>query len=189
MLTLENVIDPTPERLKLAARLLVKMSPEPNGCIRWTGRIDHHGYSEIRITLGRLKYRKCRAHRVAYEVFVGPIPEGLTIDHLCRNQWCVNPAHLEPVTSVVNVMRGESPFARHARKTHCKHGHEFTPENTYHPRGIQTHRKCRECARQKDRRLLENAAFREKRQAYHKQWREARQAKSAHDAAACGAED
>lgn len=79
------------------------------------------------------------AHRWAYEHFVGPIPEGLHLDHLCRVRRCVNPAHLEPVTLAENVRRGER-----ATKTHCKNGHEFTPENTI--RRNKPGRECRTCA-------------------------------------------
>ena len=90
------------------------------------------------------RYRHAQAHRLAYEALVGPIPKGLVIDHLCRVRHCVNPAHMEPVTNVENVMRGLAPSAVNARKTHCIHGHEFTPENTRpKPKG----RECRECFR------------------------------------------
>lgn len=69
-----------------------------------------------------------RVHRYAYEFCVGPIPDGLTIDHLCRIRACVRPEHLEPVTHVENIKRG---WAVRPRQSHCKNGHEFTPENTY----------------------------------------------------------
>jgi hypothetical protein len=90
------------------------------------------------------------AHRWAYEFLRAEIPEGLHIDHLCRNRACVNPWHLEPVTNRVNGLRGESVAAQHARKTHCIRGHEFTTENTY-PIKNGKGRGCRECSRIKDR--------------------------------------
>ena len=75
-------------------------------CWEWAGAHDNHGYSKT-----SFEYRDMAAHRVAYELVVGPIPEGLTIDHLCRNRGCVNPAHLEPVTQRENTLRGVSPAA------------------------------------------------------------------------------
>jgi hypothetical protein len=85
-----------------------------------------------------------RAHRHAYEVMVGPIPEGLQLDHLCRVRNCVNPDHLEPVTPRENTLRGFGITAVNAAKTHCKNDHEFTAENTYvRPDGARTCRACR----------------------------------------------
>lgn len=107
-------------------------------CWLWTGGLSS-GYG--RFNSGPNK-RSGLAHRFAYELTVGPIPAGLTIDHLCRNRACVNSRHLEPVTGVENTMRGFSPHAKCARKTHCIRNHEFSAENTYpRPRG----RECRIC--------------------------------------------
>ena len=98
------------------------------GCWLWTGTrttYKREGYGRFNGPDGLVL-----AHRFAYELLVGPIPEGLQIDHLCRVRLCVNPAHLEPVTHTENVLRGTGPTAINARKTHCNLGHEFTPENT-----------------------------------------------------------
>ena len=85
-----------------------------------------------------------RAHRVAYEHYIGPIPDGLGIDHLCRVRGCVNPAHLEPVTHAENVRRGDS--GKHNRvKTHCPKGHPYKGDNLY--RESDSHRRCLVCKR------------------------------------------
>jgi hypothetical protein len=106
----------------------------------WTGAIDAGGYGRINVE-GQSAY----AHRVSYELHVGAIPAGLTLDHLCRNTPCCNPAHLEPVTQGENTLRGESPWAKRKRQTHCVNGHEFTPENTYIRR--EGWRQCIACNR------------------------------------------
>ncbi|MFB7736235.1 HNH endonuclease [Streptomyces sp. NPDC056112] len=128
-------------------------------CIVWTASYTGSGYGGFWNGT-----RLVRAHRFAYELLVGPIPEGLALDHLCRVRRCVAPAHLEPVTPRENVLRGLlfSP-RKGARKgtgkgtrrgpqsaaTHCPLGHELTPENTYvgpvtsdRPYG---RRRCRTC--------------------------------------------
>jgi len=108
-----------------------------DACWEWTGRL-YMGY-------GRFQLRRKRqpAHRWAYEMLVGAIPPGLTIDHLCRNRACVNPLHLEPVTSGENVRRGLAGIAN-SSKSQCKHGHALEPENTYiEPK--TGWRKCRAC--------------------------------------------
>jgi len=110
-------------------------------CWIWAGAGNGHGYGRRQI-----RGRTFMAHRLSYEQARGPIPAGLELDHLCRVTMCVNPDHLEPVTRAENIRRGTSPFAANARKTHCKRGHEFTPENTYiNPRNGA--RWCRPCMR------------------------------------------
>jgi hypothetical protein len=111
-------------------------------CWLWTATQVDGGYGWFDRSL---------AHRWAWEHLVGPIPDGLILDHLCRVHHCVNPDHLEPVTTAVNLTRGYGISARNALKTRCKHGHEFTPENTYiHPkRGTRDCRTCRSSASQR----------------------------------------
>lgn len=94
-----------------------------SGCWLWVGTLDADGYGQACMKHGE----HLKAHRIAYEVWVGPIPEGLTIDHVkargCTARNCVNPSHLEAVTNTENVLRGNSPPAVNARKTHCAKGH------------------------------------------------------------------
>ena len=85
------------------------------------------------------------AHRAAYELLVGPVPTGMHLDHLCRNRWCSNPAHCEPVSIGENLRRGNGPTGLNARKAHCLRGHPFDDANT-HINQDGT-RRCRECAR------------------------------------------
>lgn len=125
-------------------RLMARIA-ELDGCWLWTGTLNHLGYGTTSdASTGR---KHVLAHRLVYETMVGPIPEGLTLDHLCRVRRCVNPSHLEPCTLTENLRRGESPSARNARKTHCIRGHEFTIENTYMGRGHrgEPRRYCRTC--------------------------------------------
>jgi hypothetical protein len=113
--------------------------PELGPCYFWTGAKMSGGYGSF----GVENRRVVLAHRWVYEHFRGPIPDGLEIDHLCHNgsgcpggitcphRLCVNPEHLEAVTRRVNCLRGESPSAIHARKTHCPQGHPYVGENLY----------------------------------------------------------
>lgn len=120
------------------ARFLAKVD-KTESCWLWTAFCDKHGYAKFSVG-GRTR----RAHRFAFERFVGPIPEGYEIDHLCRNRSCVNPAHMEAVTPRVNGYRSFSPMGVNHRKTHCPYGHPYDAANTYlTPR--EGSRQCREC--------------------------------------------
>lgn len=134
---------------KYLERFLARIE-RSEGCWTWAGAHTTAGYSET-WDGQRVLY----AHRVAYELWVGPIPTGLSIDHLCRNPGCVNPHHLQPVTTRTNVRRGIGPTAANARATHCKRGHVFDDANTY--LDTRGQRVCRPCGaerrRERSRRL------------------------------------
>lgn len=129
-------------------RFLARVTDAPGGCWQWTGYLMPNGYARISVN-GERQY----AHRVAYEAVLGPIPDGLVIDHLCRNRGCVNPDHLEAVTQRTNVLRGVSFAAARARQVRCLRGHRFTKANTYVAgNGTRKCRKCRAAARARSRR-------------------------------------
>ncbi len=123
-----------------------------NPCWVWMGTLDGHGYGQIYAMPARRSPFK--VHRVAYELIRGTIPNGLQIDHLCRNTRCVNPWHLEPVTSATNTLRGlsgEVTRARHLKQTHCRHGHPYDLLNTYITKAGA--RVCRICKMDSQRRI------------------------------------
>lgn len=113
-----------------------------DSCWNWTASIDRAGYGRVRNRLGT-----CLAHRIAYELLIGPIPAGLVLDHLCKNTTCVNPDHLEPVTDAENRRRGDWIAAN--TTTHCQRGHALDAVTAYvAPPGTKRPgtRYCRKCA-------------------------------------------
>jgi hypothetical protein len=136
----------TPAELE---RFLIRIEIAVTGCWLWTGGLDESGYGLCSVGYpGRTR----RAHLVSYEHVIGPIPAGLTLDHLCRTPGCVNPTHTEPVSLVTNVMRGQGRGVLNAAKTHCAKGHPFDDENTGYSTisrkrgGERVHQFCRACA-------------------------------------------
>lgn len=107
----------------------------PNGCLNFTGYIDRDGYGRV---YDRLSGTRMSAHRLAYELTVGPIPDGLHLDHLCRTRSCVEPSHLEPVTAAENQRRG----LKGVLLTSCPDGHPYDEQNT---RWTGNRRHCRAC--------------------------------------------
>lgn len=112
-----------------------------SGCWCWEGAKDQKGYGKS------WDHRHWRAHRWSYTYFIGPMPDGLVTDHLCRNHSCVNPWHLEPVTTRENLIRGETLAAGNLAKEYCINGHAFNVENTILSK--KGYRDCRRCHREK----------------------------------------
>lgn len=130
---------------KMTDEVFWSLVDKSGDCWIWTGAFA------VRTGYGKAG-RRGSAHRVAYELLVGPIPEGQQLDHLCRVRLCVNPDHLEPVTSQENLLRGETHAAKNAAKTHCYRGHDLTGDNVrvniwINKKGqVRQRRKCRACA-------------------------------------------
>lgn len=113
---------------------------QPNDCWVWTASVGSHGYGNLWEGSTKTAYT---AHRWSYEHFVGPIPDGYEIHHLCENKRCVNPEHLRALT------RSEHRQTSEHKKTHCPHGHAYTEENTY-VRPCGKIRECRTCQHNAD---------------------------------------
>jgi len=125
-------------------------------CWLWEGAKNSWGYGQF-YPNGRKS--QVRAHRFAFEETKGKIPNEMVLDHLCKNKACINPSHLEIVTSRENTLRGESPLAKFARQTHCLRGHILDEKNTYYPTPFK--RYCRKCRIIRQRKHRQNKANRQ----------------------------
>jgi hypothetical protein len=124
-------------------RLLDNVDMNLNGCWLWVGRRNKSGYGEMKVA-----NRKEYTHRVAFEMFNGPIPDGKEIHHTCTRKGCLQPDHLVAVSHRENLLADDTVVGRNHRKTHCIRGHEFTPENTrVRPNGYGVSRRCIACTR------------------------------------------
>jgi hypothetical protein len=142
--------------------------PDLNGCRPWTGSRCRDGYGKFNV-----KPRTIGAHRIAYQLAVGPLSPGYDIDHLCRVRHCVNPAHLEPVTRAENSRRSPiAPSTVNAAKTHCVNGHPLSGDNLMIDRC--GHRHCRTCRREAHRRWMSSYPGGES--AYRRDWQQRRDA-------------
>lgn len=132
----KKTMGPNPK--PIADRLRAKIA-QLNGCWVYQGYVQPNGYGKIGVRHGKNDTRSTLVHRVAYEAFVGKIPKGLTIDHLCRTKLCVNPKHLEAVPQKINNFRAPNYVGN---RTHCPSGHEYTANNTSR---YLNHRRCLAC--------------------------------------------
>jgi hypothetical protein len=123
---------------RVLRRIFAKIVVTESGCWHWTGCVNTGGYSHIDVPSRAVPGRWTRTttgHRWLWQWLYGRLDSTVHLDHLCRNRRCVNPAHLEPVTPRVNVMRSDGPCAINARKTHCKQGHAFAEHGKIDCRG------------------------------------------------------
>lgn len=135
-----NNMKQTRRKKPIEVRFMKFVEKDQDGCWNWKGHIARKGY-------GSFHSKERLAHRVSYLLFKGELIKNLTIDHLCRNRKCVNPDHLEQVTSKENRDRGLCGILR----THCSNGHEFSKENTYLYPNARNKRVCKTCKKEQSR--------------------------------------
>lgn len=135
-----------PQKTNTLESILDRLRLTPEGCWEWTGHTVHNrgpAYGQVRVC-----GKQCVVHKYVYENLVELVPEGLELDHLCRNGLCANPDHLEPVTHSENMQRaalihsGWGQWKRRLRVS-CRKGHVFTEDNLYHRSDEK--RECRQC--------------------------------------------
>ena len=126
--------------------VLAQLQITPFGCWEWTRARHPLGYGNV-----YYQSRFYRAHRLIYTLLTGIDLTGRVLDHLCRNPPCCNPDHLEPVTQQENIRRGNSRQGRNSRKTHCKRGHELTPDNNVPAETARGTRDCLICSKERAR--------------------------------------
>jgi len=128
------------KRRDIRDRIAEKIERDLSGCWLWIASMGADGYGRINFGDSTL------AHRAAYTAHVGPIPDGMVLDHLCRVRRCVNPEHLEVVTQQQNVLRGIGAPSVNAKRMYCPRGHPYDEANTYRNAG---RRYCRACGRER----------------------------------------
>ncbi len=139
---------------RLPQRFWKKVRVQRDGCWVWIGGKGRKGYGLFYLGGYPNQRRTMSAHRWAYTCLVGPVPDGMTIDHICNNPPCVNAVHLRIASQQENILRGNGLAAQNAQKTHCPHGHPYDEQNTYWKPiedGSRWGRICRICSRKSDR--------------------------------------
>jgi hypothetical protein len=156
-----------PDRFWEKAEVVADASAHSGPCWIWVRHISKSGYGRI-FWQGEAR----DAYRVSYETLVGAVPDGLELDHLCRNRACVNPAHLDAVPHRVNSLRGGSPLAAQSRQNECVHGHPLCGDNLIIRRDGS--RRCRSC--KNERAAERRARTKEQYNVYRREWRKRRSA-------------